>query len=182
MARRSFSMLSLYRPIENKNRCALQRFLRREIVSLLVEVQRLGRISQSFVRHCKIEHGQGTFGRERLGCPKRRNRQFEIVLHVVKQPEEELCLFGCWISRNGRDKTALGNIRTMRKLGQPGLEDQGWNHVRALMQSCIDFANSLGKFPLRKILFCVLVMLRWADCELECEKPDHRSLPPGARE
>ena len=55
------------------------------------------------------------------------------------------------------------------------------------MQSYVDFADSLGKFPFGKILFCFLVMLVWADCkradcELECEKPDHKSLPPGARE
>jgi hypothetical protein len=35
---------------------------------------------------------------------------------------------------------------------------------------------------LGKILFCVLVVLRWADCELECEKPDHKTLPRVARE
>ena len=43
------------------------------------------------------------------------------------------------------------------------------------MQGSIDLTGSLGKFPLSKILFCALVMFRWADCELDCEKPDHRS-------
>jgi hypothetical protein len=43
------------------------------------------------------------------------------------------------------------------------------------MQGGVDFTASLGKFPLSEILFCVLVMFRWADCELDCEKPDHRS-------
>jgi len=43
------------------------------------------------------------------------------------------------------------------------------------MQGCIDFTGSLGEFPLSEIMFRVLVMFRWADCELDCEKPDHRS-------
>ena len=43
------------------------------------------------------------------------------------------------------------------------------------MQGSIDFARCLGQFPLSKILFCAFVMFRGADCELEREKPDHRS-------
>jgi hypothetical protein len=35
---------------------------------------------------------------------------------------------------------------------------------------------------LRQIMFGILVVLRWAECELECEKPDHISVPPGVRE
>jgi hypothetical protein len=57
--------------------------------------------------------------------------------------------------------------------GQPSLEEQSRNHVRALMQGGIDFADSLGKLPFGKIPLCVLVMLSRPDCELKCEKPDH---------
>jgi hypothetical protein len=46
------------------------------------------------------------------------------------------------------------------------------------MQSRIDFAHRCGKFSLGKLLFRLLIVLRWTDCDLECEKPDHRSLPP----
>ena len=70
----------------------------------------------------------------------------------------------------------------MRQSGQPSLEDEGRNHVRALVQGCIHFAIGLGKLPLRQIMFGILVVLRWAECELECEKPDHISVPPGVRE
>src|ERR1700751_3801997 len=139
--------------------------------------------------HRKIEHRQWTFGRDRLGCLKRRDRQFEIILHVVEHPEKELRLFGGWIGGNGLDETALRNIRTMRKGGQPGLEHKGWNHVWALMNGCTDFVISLCKFPLGKIPSGILVMLLWTCCDLrradrklEREKPDHRSLPPGASE
>src|SRR5258708_5776197 len=69
----------------------------------------------------------------------------------------------------------------MSKDGHPGLENQSRNHIWVLMQSRIDFAHSCGKFSLGKLLFRLLIVLRWTDCDLECEKPDHRSLPPGRR-
>ena len=55
----------------NQNRRAFRRFLLGEILCLLVELQCFALISQSFLGHRKIEHGQGTFGRERLGRLKR---------------------------------------------------------------------------------------------------------------
>ena len=70
----------------------------------------------------------------------------------------------------GYQAQKYGDTQTLFAAGKAAIVPAGsWDIAFYQQQGGIDFGDGSGKIPLRKILFCGLVMLRSADCELESE-------------